>query len=776
MGFRFMVVVCLASVLAHGQGSSGEIRLEVKDDSGANVEASGSIQGLATAVHRDFRTDEKGLRTFTALPFGIYRIDIARPGFAPQAVRVEVRSEAPVTQTVTLRIAALETSVVVRDLETLVNPEATSSAQFAGPDQLRNRASSAPGRSVIDIVNSQPGWLLEANGVLHPRGSEYNVQYVIDGVPLYDNRSPAFAQSLGIDEFESMTMRSSGFAAEFGRSLGGVVEIKTDHDAIPGLRGQVALQGGSFDQKSGFASLQYGLGKNNFGISGEGFLTDRYLDAPVLENYTNHGSGGSYSGRFERNWNASDSTRVYFSSHRTGFLVPNELLQQAAGQRQDRAAGETSGQISHTHVFSPRVVLQVRGMVRDTSATLWANSFSTPILPAQDRGFRDGYLGGSISVNRGAHEFKAGGDAIFDSIREDFSYRIIAYDIDGVPIFDPGIPAAFRFRDRAAGRQQSAFVQDQWHAGHLAVTAGLRVDHYRLVENETAWSPRLGAAYSLASAGLVLRASYDRIFQPPAIENVLLASTDLTGQLGGGAFLPLRPAHGNYFEAGFAKSLLGKLRLDGTWYLRSVDHFSDDSLLLNTGISFPITFSHANIHGYEAKVEVPRWGRFSGFVSYSNMLGTGRLPVAGGLLLGDDASSLTQATGNFPISQDQRNTLRARVRVEVHPRFWFALGSSYNSGLPFEIEGPTNLGFIAEQYGPRILSKVNFDHGRLRPSASFDVSAGVSLYQHERRSLRLQGDVFNLFDRLNVINFAGVLSGTAVDAGRNFSIRLNAGF
>jgi len=27
-----------------------------------------------------------------------------------------------------------------------------------------------------------------------------------------------------------------------------------------------------------------------------------------------------------------------------------------------------------------------------------------------------------------------------------------------------------------------------------------------------------------------------------------------------------------------------------------------------------------------------------------------------------------------------------------------------------------------------------------------------------------------------MINFAGVLSGTAVDAGRNFAIRLNAGF
>jgi hypothetical protein len=36
--------------------------------------------------------------------------------------------------------------------------------------------------------------------------------------------------------------------------------------------------------------------------------------------------------------------------------------------------------------------------------------------------------------------------------------------------------------------------------------------------------------------------------------------------------------------------------------------------------------------------------------------------------------------------------------------------------------------------------------------------------------------VFNLADRLNLINFSGVLSGTALEPGRNFAIRLNVGF
>jgi hypothetical protein len=506
-------------------------------------------------------------------------------------------------------------------------------------------------------------------------------------------------------------------------------------------------------------------------------ITDRYLDPPVLENYTNRGSGGGVSGRWNRQWSAGDSTRLYAHSRRAGFLVPNELLQQRAGQRQDRTAAETLGQAAHTHLFSPTVMLQAQAMLRDTSARLWGNALSTPILPDQDRGFREGYAGGSVSWARGAHEFKAGADALFTSIRENFGFRVIARRIGDTQVIDGDVPAVFRLAQARQGREQSFFVQDAWRRGRLTLSAGLRFDHYRLVAGETAWSPRLGVAYHFDRAGLVLRASYDRIFQGPAVENLLLASSDLVEQLGGeGAFLPLRPARGNFAEAGFSKRLLGRFRLDGTWYTRRVENFADDAVLFNTGVSFPIAFRQAGIHGYEAKLEVPRWSIFSGFVSFANMSGTGYLPVAGGLFLGDDAEEVLTAKGSFPITQDQRNTFRARVRVEPHRRAWFAFGAAYNSGLPFEIEGPADLDFVRAQYGPRILSKVNFERGRVRPSASLDLSAGWILREAESANIRLQADVFNLADRLNLINFSGVLSGTALEAGRNFAVRLNIGF
>ena len=150
-----------------------------------------------------------------------------------------------------------------------------------------------------------------------------------------------------------------------------------------------------------------------------------------------------------------------------------------------------------------------------------------------------------------------------------------------------------------------------------------------------------------------------------------------------------------------------------------------NSLLLNTGVSFPIAFSSATIHGFEGKLELRRAGPFTGYVSYSNMLGIGYLPVAGGLFLGDDADQLTGA-GSFPISQDQRNTVRSQLRYQPHPRFWFAMGGSYNSGLPFENNGPANLDFIGIGRGRLavLLRQARCDFGR-----TLDIAmAGVARY------------------------------------------------
>jgi hypothetical protein len=71
---------------------------------------------------------------------------------------------------------------------------------------------------------------------------------------------------------------------------------------------------------------------------------------------------------------------------------------------------------------------------------------------------------------------------------------------------------------------------------------------------------------------------------------------------------------------------------------------------------------------------------------------------------------------------------------------------------------------------------VNFDNGRVRPSFSLDTSAGVVLATTSTRTIRVQADVRNVTNRLNVINFAGLFSGTALAPPRSIAVRIRADF
>ena len=86
------------------------------------------------------------------------------------------------------------------------------------------------------------------------------------------------------------------------------------------------------------------------------------------------------------------------------------------------------------------------------------------------------------------------------------------------------------------------------------------------------------------------------------------------------------------------------------------------------------------------------------------------------------------------------------------------------------------MNFLLAQYGPDILSRVNFDRGRVRPNFSLNAAAGVELYRKESRVLTMQVAADNLTDRVNVLNFAGLFSGTAVAATRSATAHLRFAF
>ena len=770
IGLFALLFVCSAS--ARAQRVRGELRLEVHDPHGAAVSPAGELVSEANGVRRTFVPGPEGRYVAQDLPFGVYRLSLQAEGFAPWSDLIEIRSEVPVRVTVTLGVAPVTTQVQVNDSATLLDPYATGSLYSIGRQAIEEHNAAQPGRELLDLVAERPGWVYEANGVLHPRGAEYDVQFVVDGLPLTQNRSPGFAPSFDAGDVESLGVLTASFPAEYGRKLGGIIEVTTKKEVSAGWHGRLDAGGGSFSTLNGAAGISHAQGASRFSASGQGFHTERYLDPPVLPNYTNRGNAAGFAASYERDFSASDRLRVSMTHNAVRFLVPNELVQQQAGQRQDIRNLETSGQVFFQHTISPDLFLSLSGSVRDSSAALTSNSFATPVIVSQDRGYREGYARADLAGHRGHHDWKTGLDSIFIPVHE-----ALQYTITDPAQFDPGTQLSFQFPyQQKWDVEPSLYAQDQWRLGRWNVSGGLRFDHYGFIVHESAWSPRIGVSRFVPAANLLLHASYDRVFQTPAVENLLLASSPLLDAISPSVLrLPVRPGRANFYEGGVTKAFFGKLRLDANVFRRDFRQYSDDDVLLNTGVSFPIAFTKARILGEEIRLDVPQWGRFSGYLSYANQSGYGQGPITGGLFLGSAAANALTDTSKFAVTQDQRNSLRARVRFQAPRRAWLAMGAQYGSGLPADI-GNANVSDLLAAFGPRILDRVDLARGRVRPNFSLDLSAGAEIYHKESRSAALQIQVANLTNRLNVINFASLFSGTAVGEPRSVSSSLRLTF
>jgi TonB-dependent receptor-like protein len=766
-----LLCLLLCSIPLFSQSNAGELRIRVTDPAGLGVRCSVELVSEANQYRNTLATDEQGNLDVQRLPYGVYQLVIQQAGFADVSEPVEIRSSIPTDRAIHLQLPSVNASVTVKAGDTLINPDEASSVSQIGSATIQDRLSSLPGRSLQDLVNSQPGWLYEGNAVLHPRGSEYQTQFVVDGIPLTDNRSPSFGPEMEVNDVQSMTIYTAGFPAEYGRKLGGVVELNTLEDVQPGFHGQAVLSGGSFDTGVAFVQGQYVWGKNSLGGSASGDTTEHYLNPVVPQNYSNTGTSGDFSLNYRRDLTPKGRLTLIVRHQVSRYDLPNEQVQQSAGQRQNADNLETMGIFSYQYTFSSSAVADFRGMVRDNANDFYSNPESTPIIVSQHNSFTEGYFKGDATINRGHNEWKFGVESDNTFLHENFGYLIT-----DPAQFDPGTPPTFSFLGNHPDLEQSAFVQDLVRLGNWTVNAGVRYDHYQLLLNRQALDPRFAISRYLPRAGLVLHFSYDRVFQTPSFENILLSSSAAVESLSPNFLrLPVEPSDGDYYEVGATKALFEKLKLDVNYFVRSVNNYADDDQIENTTISFPIAFSKAFIYGAEAKLDLPDWGRFSGFLSYSYEVGSASLPVTGGLFLGSNAlDAETQLAGHFPDSQDQRDSIRGRVRYQLVRRVWIAGGIQFDSGLPFQFDGDPST--ILAEYGPQVLSRINFSRGRIYPTFQVNASAGADLYNSKRASLRLQVDGANLTNALDVIDFGGLFSGNAIGPPRSFAVRLVTNF
>jgi outer membrane receptor protein involved in Fe transport len=587
---------------------------------------------------------------------------------------------------------------------------------------------------------------------------------------------------------------TGGIPAEFGDKLAGVINVNTRSGLEGPTQGGLSFSAGSFSTGEIGADFSTHTKKFGFLTNLSASTSQRYLDPPTLDNFHNFGRTGKAFFRLDYQFNSKDSLRGTFTFGGSNFQVPNRVEQEIAGQDQKQRLRDNSQNITYQRIISPNTVATVSFFNRYATARLNSNPQSTPVVATQDRSLQNTGFIASLATTKHGHNIKFGGQATFTPIDEHFSFYPTVHFDDLVddngnvvpnPVNNFNATHPFVFDGNKTGRTLSAYIQDRFTVfRNFTLDAGVRYDNYRLLIHEQALSPRVGVAYYIPKTKTTLRASYNRLFQSPPVENLLLASSPeaaaispLAALQGVTAIQPILPDKENAFEAG-AQQMLGRfLRLNLTVYQKRIENFSDKDQFFETGVIFPIAISRGRVTGEELRLESTDIHGFRGFISYANAHAFEFTPINGGLFLGKDVSELFVPGLKFDADHDQRNAAQFQLSYNHKSGVYAMFNGRYDSGVPADVEPGTTLAqFVANGFDPRLYNEVDFQRGRVKPRTIFNVTVGADLFQKERASLNVQFDIQNLTNELFLYNFESVFSGTHVGFPRLFSGRVGLRF
>ena len=217
----------LTSTLS-AQRATGQIFGTVLDDQkaplpGVSITAKGPrLVGSATTT-----TNGQGGYRLVALPPGTYDIEYNLPGFQPLLRKdIVLGAEQTLTVDITLSPSAITEQVTVIGQSPLIDVKSTS----RGGTMNRQTFSLLPkGRNFDSLLVTVPGVsnepMLAGTSVDGASGAE-NMWYV-DGISTTNLINGTSGQGVNYDFVEEVNFKSSGYNAEYGGSLGGVVSVLT---------------------------------------------------------------------------------------------------------------------------------------------------------------------------------------------------------------------------------------------------------------------------------------------------------------------------------------------------------------------------------------------------------------------------------------------------------------------------------------------------------------------------------------------------------------------
>ena len=558
----FAALAALTAPPAWAQGTTGSLIGTVRDAQGGVLAgvtvtiSSPSLIGGPRVAH----TGRDGRFAFAKLDPGAYDVRCEVAGFKTEEIKgVQVSLDRAAEVLPKLEVGGLaESLTVATDLPVVDTTRAGLSVVYP-LDYLERAALGSQGRTYQSVIGRTPG-ADNGNGNPHVFGSTDNENaYYIDGADTTDPATATFTTNLIFDAIQEISFQTAGYAAEFGRATGGVVNVVTKSGGNQ-LSGTVDMRYNdtSFDENGRHfnrdqdktellrpsATLGGPLSMDRLWF----FLAGEYVDrksTPSGSPLTTDIKGGDYLGKVT--WQIDPSWHAVAKY----YAVPTTVYNKNAGISVTPAVASEQTQPTHLFqadingVLDPHLLLEAQGAVNHSEIDLFpqsgnvdlpaisnrvtgieTNNFDNAQYTRRDRDELQAAVTDFVERLAGSHEAKVG--ASYSNLRLQLKNNVTG----GAEYFDYNVPIdpqSYLLLQQPldfapfTGKLYTGFIQDAWRPlERLTVQLGLRYDDIRFrndagvqVADQHYLQPRLGFAYDLTGdARTALHGSYG-IFMSP---------------------------------------------------------------------------------------------------------------------------------------------------------------------------------------------------------------------------------------------------------------------
>ena len=304
-----VVLGCVSAAMSQAQSNAADLQGTVRDQNGAVVaNAAITVRNAGTNVSREATTNDDGYYKIVNLPPGEYVITVKATNYKTAVVSaVKLTIGQTVNQDVPLEIGDLTATVQVTSaVQSLVETTNTTISSVVDQQRIdnlpineRNYLAFALTTSTVSRDNGRPIGPAPTTGLNFggQRGRSNLVQ--VDGADNTDNSVNASRSTVSQEAVQEFQVVSNSFAAEFGRSSGGVVNVVTK-SGTNDLHGNVFgfLRHKSFQARNAFAPIE---------------------DPP----FTRAQYGGTLGGAFKKDWTYFFFAFEQRQRHESGFFTSN---------------------------------------------------------------------------------------------------------------------------------------------------------------------------------------------------------------------------------------------------------------------------------------------------------------------------------------------------------------------------------------------------------------------------------------------------------------------